>query len=105
MIMSQSDLPTKVNGTGPAIEVLSNNNLKFKLLSKITFGGVHINDDELTIVADTFGTPSNSQKNESETDLFFVVVVSFGTTEARAANGSMEGLTSIVSVSLPNNVA
>ena len=99
-------LPTKVNGTGPAIAVLSNNNLKFKLLSKITFVGVHMSDDELTTVADTFGTPSNSQKNESDADLFFVVIdVSLEGTDASATNGSMDGLTATVNESLPNNVA
>lgn len=90
-----------MNGTGPAIGVPSNNNLKFKLLSKITFGGVHMSDDELTNVADTLGTPSNSQKNESVTDLF----VMFDATDASATNGSMDGMTPMVRVSLPNNVA
>lgn len=91
-----------MNGTGPAMGVLSYNNLKFKLLSKITLGGVHVNDDSSTTVADTFGTPSNSQKNESATDRF---AVEFDAAEASAMNGSMFGLTSIVSVSLPNKVA
>ena len=91
-----------MNGTGPAIGVFSYNNLKFKLLSKITFGGTHMSEESFTTVADTLGTPSNSQKNESSMDRFIVV---FDRTEARAMNGSMLGLTSTVKVSLPNNVA
>lgn len=73
-----------MNCTGPAIAVLSYNNLKFKLLSKMTLGGVQVKAESFTTDAETFGIPSNSQKNESSIDR---LAVPLDDSEASAMNG------------------
>jgi len=68
----------------------------------MTLGGVQVKAESFTTDAETFGIPSNSQKNESSIDR---LAVPLDDSEASAMNGWIDGAALMSSVSFPNKVA